>query len=361
MKVLLVGFAKIAYMPYMHFYLDMMDSEDIELIYWDRDGKPDSEVPNKISKSYRFDHFIDEDAPFRSKLKIFYKYRKFVLNVLRHNVYDKIILLHTTQGLTIIDYLIFKQKKNYLLDFRDISHEGSRIYRKIVGLLAKRAGCVVVSSDAFRRFLPNNININTIHNYLNDSLLHRNCHAINLRAKPIKISFWGLVRQVSINEKLIDALGNDNRFELHYYGRMQTQGQLLEAYVKDNAYANVFFHGQYFPNQRYEFAANTDILHNIYNNGIVTGNATGNKYYDGIIFRLPQICTQGTFMGKLVSRHDVGLSLDLDSPNLADQIYEYYTTLDKEVFVKHCDETLDKVITEQRKTVSLVKDFLGLR
>ena len=46
MKVLLLGFGKIAYMPYMNFYLDTLKERDIqfELIYWDRDGKPDEEV-----------------------------------------------------------------------------------------------------------------------------------------------------------------------------------------------------------------------------------------------------------------------------------------------------------------------------
>ena len=50
MKVLLLGFGKIAYMPYMNFYLDALKERDIqfELIYWDRDGKSDAEVPQRI-------------------------------------------------------------------------------------------------------------------------------------------------------------------------------------------------------------------------------------------------------------------------------------------------------------------------
>ena len=51
-KILLLGFGKIAYMPYMHFYLDTIEEAEFELIYWDRDGKPDAAVPEKISKAY---------------------------------------------------------------------------------------------------------------------------------------------------------------------------------------------------------------------------------------------------------------------------------------------------------------------
>lgn len=103
MKVLLLGFGKIAYMPYMNFYLDTLKEQDIqfELIYWDRDGKPDAEVPQRISKAYKFEEHLEEQLPFKNKLKYFAKYRRFALNVLSNNSYDRIIVLHTTPGLTL--------------------------------------------------------------------------------------------------------------------------------------------------------------------------------------------------------------------------------------------------------------------
>ena len=41
MRILLVGFAKIKYMPYVNFYLDSIDRErhEVHLIYWNRDLK----------------------------------------------------------------------------------------------------------------------------------------------------------------------------------------------------------------------------------------------------------------------------------------------------------------------------------
>lgn len=112
MKVLLLGFGKIAYMPYMNFYLDTLKEQDIqfELIYWDRDGKPDAEVPQRISKAYKFEEHLEEQLPFKNKLKYFAKYRRFALNVLSNNSYDRIIVLHTTPGLTLLDYLVQKYK-----------------------------------------------------------------------------------------------------------------------------------------------------------------------------------------------------------------------------------------------------------
>ena len=50
MKVLLIGFGKIAYMPYMNFYLDSVqdiNNIQLDLVSWDRDGKPDAKAPSK--------------------------------------------------------------------------------------------------------------------------------------------------------------------------------------------------------------------------------------------------------------------------------------------------------------------------
>lgn len=39
--------------------------------------------------------------------------------------------------------------------------------------------------------------------------------------------------------------------------------------------------------------------------------AMGNKCYDGIIFRIPQVCLWGSFMGKCAEDAGVGISLDV--------------------------------------------------
>ena len=208
MKVLLLGFGKIAYMPYMNFYLDTLKEQDIqfELIYWDRDGKPDAEVPQRISKAYKFEEHLEEQLPFKKKLKYFAKYRRFALNVLKNNSYDRIIVLHTTPGLTLLDYLVRKYKGRYLLDFRDVSYEYIPVYRKLVGILSKNSAVTFVSSNAFREFLPTEENVMTIHYYLEDSLNHKMLRKQDARERTvIRSSYWGLVRQVEVNKKLMVA------------------------------------------------------------------------------------------------------------------------------------------------------------
>ena len=362
MKVLLLGFGKIAYMPYMNFYLDTLCEKDVqfELIYWDRDGKPDVEVPQRISKAYKFEAHLEEQLPFKRKLRYFAKYRKFALNVLKHNKFDRIIVLHTTPGLTLLDYLVRKYKGNYLLDFRDVSYEYIPIYRKLVGILSKNSAVTFVSSNAFRKFLPSEENVLTIHNYLEDSLNHIMLRKQETRERDvIRISYWGLVRQVEVNKKLMDALGNDPRFELHYFGRMQQDGRDMEQYAQSRKYDNVHFHGAYMPADRYEFAKNTDIIHNIYDCGHTMGNAMGNKYYDGIIFGIPQICTEGSHMGDVVTERQVGMAVSLDGNNMADEIWAYYQNIDWQEFEIKCATALKIVLNEQKMTKDRLLDFIG--
>ena len=351
MKVLLLGFGKIAYMPYMNFYLDTLQGKNIqfELIYWDRDGKPDATVPKSISKAYKFEAHLEEQLPFKKKLKYFAKYRKFAMRILKHTKYDKIIVLHTTPGLTLLDYLVRKYKGRYLLDFRDVSYEYIPLYRKLVGILSENSAVTFVSSNAFRKFLPTGKNIYTIHNYLEDSLNHIGLRSSLPRKRDVlRVSYWGLVRQVEVNQRLIDALGGDPRFELHYYGRMQQDGRDMQAYAEQKGYSNVFFHGAYMPTDRYDFAANTDLLHNVYDLGHTMGNAMGNKYYDGIIFEIPQICTEDSYMGDLVKQARLGCTFDLNGLNIADSIWNYYASIDWKEFQKNCAAELQAIEEEQQ-------------
>lgn len=361
-RVLLLGFGKIAYMPYMNFYLDTIKDENIqfELIYWDRDGKPDADLPSRISRAYKFEAHLEEQLPFKNKLKYFVKYRKFALNVLKYNSYDKIIILHTTPGLTLLDYLVRKYKGRYLLDFRDVSYENISVYRKLVGILSRNSAMTFVSSDAFRKFLPTEEKIFTIHNYLEDSLNYKMIRKQLPRERNVlRVSYWGLVRQVDINKKLMDALGNDFRFELHYYGRMQQDGREMEEYAYNKEYRNVFFHGAYMPVERYEFAKETDLIHNVYDCGHTMGNAMGNKYYDGIIFGIPQICTEWSHMGDVISARKVGMVVSLEDNAIADKLWVYYQNMNWSDFETNCTSALDIVLSEQQTDKEQLLRFVG--
>lgn len=78
MKVLILGFTKITYMPYMSFYLNILKKNncDIHLIYWKRDNVKDSEIDLEI-KTYKYERYLEDSVPIGKKLTSFLGYRKF--------------------------------------------------------------------------------------------------------------------------------------------------------------------------------------------------------------------------------------------------------------------------------------------
>lgn len=360
MKIAVLGFTKIKYLTYMHFYLNQIDkqADEVHLIYWQRDNGPDSPLPDGVT-GHGFDYPMSDAVPLRKKLPGILKYGRFAKKVIRDIDPDFLIVLHSTTGISIYPLLRGKYKNRYIFDYRDVTYEGYDFYRRMVAKIVEGACLCFTSSDGFRQFLPETDKILTSHNISNVSF-HEEIKAEPTRAKhsPIRIAFWGLIRNQAINEALIRRLGGDERFELHYYGR--AQGAML-ALMNDSTarFSNVFFHGEYAPTDRLEMAKNTDIIHNMYNKTDKTSHiAMGNKYYDGPLFYLPQLCTEGSLMGSLCEKHGIGLACDPHEADFADRVREYYTGLDEAALREACDRELDRVLAEVEKGNQAISEVL---
>ena len=359
MKILIVGFAKLRIMPYLNLYLDNIDrnSNEISVLYWNRDLKDEDVSQYADLHLYEFRCYQEDEVPKSSKIRSFIKYRAFALDILRNHTYDRVVVLHSLPGLLLLDILVRKYSKRYILDYRDSTFEKLFLFRKALGCLIKHSCITLTSSDAFRQFFPQKYNdkIYTTHNILEDSLNHRDYE--KKESRKVRVAFWGQIRHEEVNKALIDRLANDERFELHYYGREQNIAKALKDYVYENYATNVHFHGEYVATERYEFAKVTDVIHNIYHDSN-TMLAMGNKYYDGLIFRIPQVCMPGSFMGELCEKYNVGVSISPFDRDFADKLYEYVISLSKQVFNTNADTALTVVLDEYRKSVSAIKDAL---
>lgn len=360
MKVLLLGFTKISYMPYMHFYLEQLKMHkcEIHLLYWDRDGKKDSKVAEGIT-TYKFNRYQEDSVPLRKKILSFLKYRNYAKRILKKNNFDLVIILHTTTGIVLYDYIMKYYKNKYILDYRDYTYENIKIYKRMVSNLIKNSIVSFVSSDAFRFSLPKLEKIYTSHNILLDTLNYRNIRETSNRYQnPIRIRYWGLIRHESINLNIIKKLANDERFELHYHGREQEIGKNLKGFCKKNGINNVFFHGEYLPQDRYKFAAETDIIHNVFENDKTMKPAMSNKLYDGVIFYIPQICNVDSFMGEIVSKYEVGTSCNPLEENFADDIYNYYNSIIWQQFRHNCDSATNKFLNEYMVGIDIINNII---
>ena len=356
MDVLIIGFSKIKYMPYLNFYLDNIDTykNQVHVVYWNRDLEDDAYLDNSIIV-HEFRHYMKDESNRLKKIPVFFSFRRFVRTIMKANNFDRIIVLHTMPGILMQKELLNGYKGQYIYDYRDYTYESYSFFRKRVHSLVECSYLTFISSDAYRKFLPQKPNkLMRSHNLDMGSLSFKG-NGMRRREEPIILSFWGLIRHYDINVKIIEAVGRDQRFELHYYGREEeTAKKLIKLKEKKNI-SNVHFHGTYMPVERYEFAKGTMMLNNLYAADDINASlAIGNKYYDGIVFGLPQLCIIGSYMGELVMNKGIGLACDPNDPNFLDAVYEYYQSVLTTDIRPACHAQLREIL----KDVSMAEDAI---
>lgn len=359
MKILIMGFTKIKYMPYMNFYFDNIDKagKEVHILYWNRDLQQENLSKYQGCIFHEFKCYQEDDVSKLSKVTSFAMYRKFAKKVLMEENFDFIFVLHSLTGVLIADVLKNTYRNKYILDYRDYTYEGFAPFKKVVATIVRNSRVTFVSSDAFRRFLPEECmeKIYTSHNILLDSLEHRDEKKLRgIHSDKIRIAFWGFIRHEEINKEIIRKVAADSRFELHYYGREQQVARNLKTYAKELNADNVFFHGEYTPEQRYEFVRQTDIIHNVYhdNNMML---AMGNKYYDAAVFYIPLISMKMSFMVEISQKAGIGFAADPYDDDFLDKLFGEYANFDKDKFRMNCDKELERVLAEYDFGSALVK------
>jgi hypothetical protein len=355
MKALVIGSSNIRLMPYLFGYFEQLTKYkyEITLFYWDRDGQKDRSLPEDI-RTVCFKANMKNYIPKIAKVTNFLKYRKEALKEINTRKYDLIIVSNAQFAVLLSDILLKYYKKKYIFDYRDPSYEKIKIYKKRLASIVINSIATFISSDAYRELLPKCEHIYTTHNITAMDLKHREVRrSLSRETKIIRISFWGLIRDTETNLSLIREIGNDNRFELHYYGIIEKTAKAIMAYCEQFGINNVHMYNEYLPDERYDFAKTTDIIHNAYNNNGSSNPRMTNKFYEGIIFYIPQICTAGGFMSTEVEKYGVGIIID-PSVSFRDKLYNYYLNLDWTDFEKKCDDCLEKILKEQENTDSVL-------
>lgn len=355
MKILIIGFAKIKYMPYLNLYLENIDrgKNEVHLIYWNRDLKEENLDKLEGITLHEFRCLQQDDVAKLTKIENFKKFRDYTVTVLK-NSFDFVVVLHSLPGVLLSKELVSGFKNRYIFDYRDFTYENFLPYKSVIQSLVKNSYRTFVSSDAFRAFLPDCEKVLTSHNILAEDLsFEKSCEKES--SEKIRVGFWGFIREEKVNTEIIKKLGKDPRFELHYYGREQAVAEKLKAFAAETA-SNIFFHGEYNPSERYEFIKNTDLIHNIYGESNMN-LAVSNKYYDGVLFRIPQLVMKKSFMGVMVESGGIGKAVNPFDEDFSDKLFEYYRSIDKKTFNDNCEKVLTWVKAEQSVIADTVRNI----
>lgn len=345
MKVGIVGFANLRYMPYLRYYTDTFDQNGIEyeIIYWDRRGLTES----WNSETFVFKERLEDSAQKLSKIGAMIRFGSFAQKVLRNRQYDFLIILTTLPVMLLGNYIKHAYPERYLVDIRDYTYERFFIYRNFLKRILSKAAMRVISSPAFRSFLPE-CDYTVCHNFSVPTHGDRNIRAKKPRSKNvINISYIGAIAYYHEVVKFINVIANDRRFAFSIYGSGVDE-QALTNYCVSNGINNIKFHGIYQPDEKELFYGETDLIFSAYgNSSLLTKYALSNKLYDAAWYRIPIIVSPSTAMSKMAG--GLGFGADYSDHKIADRLYKWYIEMNWEKFNLDSDILIDSIIEVNRK------------
>lgn len=344
------------YCPYIQRYIERLEAKNIkyEVVFWNR-----SSEKKEYPENYKyFELHSDLNKNKLSKVKDFLSFRRWLIDYLKHTECKKFVLLSTLSGV-LIGNKLRKQQAKYIYDIRDYSYEHILPYYQKEKRVIKNSFRTVISSEGFRSFLPQKVDYIIAHNF-NRKDIRKVEESVQLCGETKKIVWNGLIRYFDWQSEIMSALANDCRFELIYHG----DGPELERFKEfcnTNKIKNVLFTGAYENAEKESLLENATVINNCY--GYKNGEgkklkyAISNKFYDGIIFRIPQIVEGGGYKAKLVDQYSIGIVINLKE-DIKSQIINYLDQLDIEQFNKNCEDLLKKVIEEDDRYIELIDKFI---
>lgn len=343
MKIGIIGIESLIYMPYLDKYASVLKTHglDYEVIYWNRLLEPTEKTEANM---FSFNHYMVNSTKKIYKMWHFYQYRKFLMDVLKDKEYDKLIILCSLTGMLLNDYLK-KYKNRYIFDIRDYTYEKYAIYYSFIKRIINNSYRTSISSEGFKKFLPESDKYILSHNVLPGELHKEMLYKANGLPGKNKyiISFIGMIRFLNENIKLINKLANSNNLDLYYIGKGNCEDE-LERHCKENNINNVYFFGKYQPEEKPGFYINTDFVNNLFgNDSLEVSTLISNRLYDTCIYKKPILVSDQTFMAELVNKYQVGLSINMDNDNMEQKILKYIRSFDRHRYDKNCKRFLEDV------------------
>ncbi len=346
------------YCPYIERYIERFEKNDIpyEIVFWNRSGSK-SVYPENY-KYYNAESDLRKSKV--EKLRDFLAFRKWLFSYLKTTDCKKFVLLSTLSGI-VIGRKLKKLGYKYIFDIRDYSYESIIPYYIVEKNIIKNSYRTVISSEGFKSFLPKRQNYVIAHNFNRNDI--EKGKKLNKKNNIIKVVWNGLVRYFDYQREIMMSLANNNRFEMIYHG----DGPELEVFKKfcaDNEIQNVRFTGAYNNKNKVQLLYNATILNNCYGYKKGAGNklrfAVSNKFYDGIIYHIPQIVEDNGYKASLVKLYGIGIPVDINQ-NIAEQIISYLDSMDQDLFDSNCEKALSKILEDDDLFIKVIDDFSTIK
>ena len=353
--IALVFCGDLKYCPYISRYIERLDKAEVDykVFFWNR-----SKFDLNLSDHYvYFDQVSDLNSGKVQKMFDFVRFRNWLIHELKSNKCDKVVALSTLTGVFLGSFL-YQKKGKYIFDIRDYSYEHIFPFYRIEKRVIENSAFTAISSAGFKAFLPQ-------HDYIIAHNFNRNdiVEGAKFAKTDGKVNFvWnGVVRYFEFQKAYLDALKNDPRFEIVFHGD-GPELDLYKEYCLNNGFENITFTGSYNNAEKASLLKNAQILNNCYGYTQGAGNklkyAISNRFYDGMIYHIPQLVEPDGYKPEWANAAGIGVSF---APNdgFADKLFHYYKSIDAEKFDQACERELQRVIREDDKYISMIDDFIA--
>lgn len=356
MKLALIQPSNLLHAPYLNYYRDILDKEEVEydIINWNRLA-----IENEDT-TYSYNRNGDLKSNIFKKIFDYYLFSRYVRKLLHKNKYDKIIIFIPQFAIYLSNIFKKEYKDKYILDIRDYGK--ANMYYKKLDEIIRNSYLTVISSEGYKDWLPEEYSYIISHNTdIKEYKLDSESNKVDIKSKEeITISNIGSIRNYDENIKVINAFSNKKGYKLNYIGKGMCEEELKEYCIKNNIF-NVSFYGRYEKEDELSFYKKSDIINIITpKNNYGNNTAMANRLYNAIITGCPVIVRRGTYMSKIVEKYNLGILIDLDRDDIVKMVNNYMQGFDYYTFIKGCNDFFEKVEQDQKIFEEKVKEFINL-
>lgn len=347
MKIALICPSNTLYMPYVENYINILNEINLEydIINWDR---------FKIEKESRFIYRDSKIGHQRSFLDYF-KYSRFVLNILKKNNYDKVVIFGIQLVFFLKRHLIKEYRDRYIIDIRDYN----RIIKYFnIEKTIEHSNFTVLSSPGYKEWLPESNNYVINHNTKIGSLNElKEIQPFDLSSSnEISVGCIGALRDYKINIDFIESLKNNELVKLNYHGEGNIN-QGISKYLLEHGIENVNLTGRYDKEEEPELYKKNNIINVLrYNDGINNKTALPNRLYNAVTYGKPMLAFEGTYLSETIKEYNLGLIIK-DFDTIERKVVVYMENFDFELYKNNRYLFFDSVIKENEDFHNKIKSF----
>ncbi|MEY8446050.1 hypothetical protein [Enterococcus ratti] len=357
MKTGVIFIGDIIFCPFMKLYTDILEahSEDYDILFWKRTNEKANYPDNYLF----YEHTSKLNKNKLLKIPDFFRYQQWLKKTVKEKKYDKLIILTTVPGLLLSKELITKYQGKYIYDIRDYTYENFSFYKNLENKVIDNSYFTCISSLGFKNFLPQNDYI-LAHNMQMEELANQS-NFIKKKEAPLNLVWIGAVRYYDQQIDIIDNLKNSKKINLIYHGIGEDYERLMD-YVSKNQIHNVKFTGKYVNKEKSKLLKDADLLLNAYKlaNQHKVKHLISNKYYDGLIYGIPQLVENDSYKQEEVEKRNLGVTVDPKDPQLEEKLLDYYFAIDEELFNKNKKAALSEIEKDQLYYIKKINDFVEM-